>query len=136
VKEYGGVRVRPSIHPSVPSRLVSITAERISSKYGSVVNLSIKDVTNHKCLKHVFCLSIPCLKTESNVIFLRSYRANLMSASSGRGVKLTTHLHLAPRSKNAWSYTSNPQYASWHGAQLKKHGDNFTFTLLYRSYLT
>jgi hypothetical protein len=25
---------------------------------------------------------------------------------SGRGVKLTTHLLLVPRSKNAWSYTS------------------------------
>jgi hypothetical protein len=24
------------------------------------------------------------------------------------GVKLTTHLHLVPRSKNAWSYTSTP----------------------------
>jgi hypothetical protein len=27
---------------------------------------------------------------------------------SGPGVKLTTHLHLVPRSKNAWSYTSTP----------------------------
>jgi hypothetical protein len=27
---------------------------------------------------------------------------------SGRGVKLTTHLHLVPRSKNEWSYTSTP----------------------------
>jgi hypothetical protein len=26
----------------------------------------------------------------------------------GRGVKLTTHLHLVPRSKNAWRYTSTP----------------------------
>jgi len=25
-------------------------------------------------------------------------------------VKLTTHLHLVPRSKNAWSYTSSYQY--------------------------
>jgi hypothetical protein len=29
---------------------------------------------------------------------------------SGRVVKLTTHLHLVPRSKNEWSYTSTPQY--------------------------
>jgi hypothetical protein len=28
--------------------------------------------------------------------------------SSGRGVKLTTHLLLVPRSKNEWSYTSTP----------------------------
>jgi hypothetical protein len=27
---------------------------------------------------------------------------------SGWGVKLTTHPHLVPRSKNAWSYTSTP----------------------------
>jgi hypothetical protein len=27
------------------------------------------------------------------------------------GVKLTTRLHLVPRSKNAWSYISTPQYA-------------------------
>jgi hypothetical protein len=26
----------------------------------------------------------------------------------GGGVKLTTHLHLVPRSKNVWSYTSTP----------------------------
>jgi hypothetical protein len=38
-----------------------------------------------------------------------------------RGMKLTTHLHLVPKSKNAWSYTSTPQYASSRGAQLKKH---------------
>jgi len=25
-------------------------------------------------------------------------------------MKLTTHLHLVPRSKNEWSYTSTPQY--------------------------
>jgi hypothetical protein len=30
---------------------------------------------------------------------------------SGRGVKLTIHLHLVPRSKNEWSYTSTHQYA-------------------------
>jgi hypothetical protein len=43
-------------------------------------------------------------------------------------VKLTTHLHLVLRSKNACSYTCTPQYAfmSWC---LVKHRDNFTFTL-------
>jgi hypothetical protein len=29
----------------------------------------------------------------------------------GRGVKLTTHLHLLPRLKNVWIYASTPQYA-------------------------
>jgi len=28
--------------------------------------------------------------------------------TSDRGVKLTTHLQIVPRSKNAWSYTSTP----------------------------
>jgi hypothetical protein len=46
---------------------------------------------------------------------------------SGRGVKLTTHVHLVPRSKNAWSYTSTPQYA-FRAWCLVKHRDNFTFT--------
>jgi hypothetical protein len=43
-------------------------------------------------------------------------------------VKLTTHLHLVPRSKNAWSYALTPQYAfmAWC---LVKHRDNFTFYL-------
>jgi hypothetical protein len=39
-------------------------------------------------------------------------------------VKLTTHLHLVPRSKNQWSYTSNRR--SWRGALLE-HKDIFTF---------
>jgi hypothetical protein len=44
-------------------------------------------------------------------------------------VKITTHLHLLPRSKNAWSYISTPQNInSWRGAQLKHRG-KFTFTL-------
>jgi len=32
-------------------------------------------------------------------------------------VKLTTHLHLVPRSKNAWSYTSTPPIR-FHGLVL------------------
>jgi hypothetical protein len=38
----------------------------------------------------------------------------------GRGVKLTTHLHLVPRSKTP----------SWRGVRLK-HRDNFTFTFTF-----
>jgi hypothetical protein len=45
-------------------------------------------------------------------------------------VKLTTHLHLVPRSKNEWSYTSTPPIRL-HGVVLsykeKKHRDSFTF---------
>jgi hypothetical protein len=34
---------------------------------------------------------------------------------SGRGVKLTTHLHLVPSFKNVWSYTCTPHTSSWRG---------------------
>jgi hypothetical protein len=34
-------------------------------------------------------------------------------------VKLTTHLHLVPRSKSEWRYTSTPNTPSRRGAQLK-----------------
>jgi hypothetical protein len=50
--------------------------------------------------------------------------------SSGRGVKLTTDLHLEPCSKNGWSYTSTLQYAfiAWC---LVKHRNIFTFTFYF-----
>jgi hypothetical protein len=48
-------------------------------------------------------------------------------------VKLTTHLHLVPRSRNAWSYTSIPPIRL-HGVVLSlKYRDNFTF-YLYTNY--
>jgi hypothetical protein len=49
------------------------------------------------------------------------------------GVKLTTHLHPVPRSKNAWRYTSTPQYAfmAWC---LVKHRNYCTFTFYYYYY--
>jgi len=37
-------------------------------------------------------------------------------------VKLTTHLHLVPRSKNEWSYTSTPQYAFMAWCLVKSTG--------------
>jgi hypothetical protein len=50
-------------------------------------------------------------------------RSSFPGGWSGRGVKLTTYLHLVPRSKNV---------PSWRNAQLKKHHrDNFTFTFTY-----
>jgi hypothetical protein len=54
-----------------------------------------------------------------------------------RGLKLTTHLHLVPRSKNVWIYTSTPQYASMGWCSLKAQGQlylfqfNFMFHLQY-----
>jgi hypothetical protein len=62
-------------------------------------------------------------------------RGSFPGSKAARGVKLTTHLHLGPRSNNVWSYTSTPQHAfmAWC---LVKHRANFTFTLtfLYVSY--
>jgi hypothetical protein len=48
-------------------------------------------------------------------------------------MKLTTHLHLVPRSKNERSYTSTLPYVfiAWC---LVKHRDNFTFTFTYDVY--
>jgi hypothetical protein len=37
-------------------------------------------------------------------------------------MKLTTHLHLVPRSKNEWSYTSTPQYAFMAWCLVKAQG--------------
>jgi hypothetical protein len=47
---------------------------------------------------------------------------------SGRGVKLTAHLHLVLK-VNAWSNTATPQYA-FMARYLVKHRDNFAFTFL------
>jgi len=46
---------------------------------------------------------------------------------SGRGVKLTTHLHLVPRSRIRRTIPPLPNTPSWRGARLK-HRDNFSFT--------
>jgi hypothetical protein len=52
---------------------------------------------------------------------------------SGRGVKVTTHLHLVPRSKNSWSYTSTPQYVfmAWCSVKKSQRQLYLYFTLLY-----
>jgi predicted membrane channel-forming protein YqfA (hemolysin III family) len=42
-------------------------------------------------------------------------------------MKLATHLHLVPRSKSEWSYTSIPQYVFMAWCSVK-HRDNFIFT--------
>jgi hypothetical protein len=46
--------------------------------------------------------------------------------------KLTTHLHLEPRSRIRGAVPLLPNTPPGRGAQLKKHRDNFTFTLLQR----
>jgi hypothetical protein len=49
--------------------------------------------------------------------------------SIGRGVKLTTHLHLVVRSRKVELYFSP---SSWYNAQLINHRDKFTLTYTHR----
>jgi hypothetical protein len=53
----------------------------------------------------------------------------------GRGVKLTTHLHLMPRSRMVALYLQSSNMSSWHSVQLIKHRD-FTFTIAARQWWT
>jgi hypothetical protein len=52
---------------------------------------------------------------------------------SGRGMKLTTHLHLVPKSRMRGAILSFPQYAfmTWCSVK-KKHRDNFTFAFTFK----
>jgi hypothetical protein len=59
----------------------------------------------------------------------------LSLGQSGRGVKLTTHLQLVPRSKNAWSYTSTPQYVFMAWCSVKK-STGTTLSLPFVTYYT
>jgi hypothetical protein len=43
------------------------------------------------------------------------------------GVKLTTHLHLVPRSKNEWSYTSTPPHAFMAWCSVKTQGQLYLY---------
>jgi hypothetical protein len=47
---------------------------------------------------------------------------------SGRDVKLTTHLHLVPRSRMRWAYLHSPSTLSWCGSHLQ-HKGNFTYRI-------
>jgi hypothetical protein len=53
---------------------------------------------------------------------------NLSLGQSGRGVKLTIYLHLAPRSRMYGTIPPLPQYV-FIALCLVKHRDDFTFTL-------
>jgi hypothetical protein len=52
---------------------------------------------------------------------------SVLCGQSGRGVKLTTHLHLVLRSRMRGAIPPLPQYVSMAWC-LVKHRDNFTFT--------
>jgi hypothetical protein len=46
-------------------------------------------------------------------------------------MKLTTHLHLMPRSKDEWSYTSTPQYAFMAWCSVKAQGQLYLYLYLW-----
>jgi hypothetical protein len=50
-------------------------------------------------------------------------------------VKLTPHLHLTPRSKNGWSYTSTPQYAFIAWCSVKAQGRLYLYVTKLLAYL-
>jgi hypothetical protein len=50
---------------------------------------------------------------------------------NGRGMKLTIHLHLVPRSKNEWSYASTPQYASMAWCSVEARGQLYLYLILH-----
>jgi hypothetical protein len=53
---------------------------------------------------------------------------NYLLYKSGRGVKLTTHLQLVPRSRKCGSIHQLPHTSSWRSASSGKARDKFTFT--------
>jgi hypothetical protein len=71
--------------------------------------------------------------TQPHSLISNGYQGLFVWGWSVQGVKLSTHLHLALRSKNAWNYTSTPSIPI-HGVVLslnEKRRDSFTFTLPY-----
>jgi hypothetical protein len=58
------------------------------------------------------------------------YKGLFPWGKSGRGVKLNTHLHLVPRLRMRGSISPLLNTPSWRGADLKKHGEYFTFLII------
>jgi hypothetical protein len=54
---------------------------------------------------------------------------------SGRGVNLTTHLQLVPRSRKRGSIHPLTYTPSWRSSYLVKHRENFTFTCISTTYI-
>jgi len=54
--------------------------------------------------------------------------------SSGRGVKLTTHLHFVSRSRMRGAIPPLPQYTFMACCSVIKYTDNFAFTYVYLTY--
>jgi hypothetical protein len=64
-------------------------------------------------------------RTVRKLLDTPSYDSDLPERKAAGDVKLVTHLVLAPRLINTWSYTSSPPYffMVWY---LVKQGDSFT----------
>jgi hypothetical protein len=56
---------------------------------------------------------------------------SFLRGKSSRGVKLTTHLQLVPRSRKCGSIHPLPHTPSWCSAYLVKYRDDFTFYIFF-----
>jgi hypothetical protein len=78
-----------------------------------------------------YTIELTWLHTDCTYFYKKKLKRRLYVVSlgvSGRGVKLTTHLHLVPRSRMCGAIPPLPHYVcmAW---RLVKHMDNFTFYL-------
>jgi hypothetical protein len=63
-----------------------------------------------------------------------AHPASYPMGGSFPGVKLSTHLHLVPRSKNEWSYTSTPHYAFMVWCSVKAQGQLYIYFYFVRAF--
>jgi hypothetical protein len=74
-------------------------------------------ISQPKCLMYIK-IFVTVVIIDAVLIFIKQLICTLM----------TTHLHLVPRSKNEWSYTSTPQYAFLAWCSVKRnHRDTLIF---------
>jgi len=97
--------------------------------FTSYLMFEIMHLFKCKRIQNVWKIECPVfVKFYSNYILSSGFQVLFLWGYTGRGVKLTTQLHLVLRSKNEWIYT--PNTPSWRGAQLKKStGVTLPFTI-------
>jgi len=80
-------------------------------------NPSFPDLQKNNFHVELFTLINKYCNCHRPSVLSKGYRGSYPWVKSRRFVKLTTHLQLLPRLKNAWSYTTTPP-ARLHGAVL------------------
>jgi hypothetical protein len=88
----------------------------------------VKKITFHGILFHLFCKPPrPELLWGPPSLLSSGYQGLFSRGLSARDVKLTTHLHLVPRSKNEWSYTSTPPIHLYGVVLFKAQGQLYLY---------